>query len=261
VRIGLRISVATARGAREGVPRLLAILDRHHTTATFYFNLGPSRLHRWLPGREIGIRADGALRAVREAGHELGLLGWDPARWPHRIDNEEPGWAELAMQRACEVFERLTGAPARTHAAPGWRTSRRGLRLTQRHGFDYASDVRGTSPFMPVCSAELVLCPQLPTTLPALDRAGTGGERLQALSEAAPGAGHVFALAADGEGFASEFERLLEAWRASGHEPTSMRALYDSLDLRSLPRCTLRASTEAGSTSAPMLVQGSPFLA
>ena len=41
--------------------------------------------------------------------------------------------------------------------------------LTQRLGFDYCSDGRGTHPHLPVWNAELIRCPQLPTTLPTLD--------------------------------------------------------------------------------------------
>ena len=36
-------------------------------------------------------------------------------------------------------------------------------------GFRYASDTRGTHPFIPVVRAEIVGCPQFPTTLPTLD--------------------------------------------------------------------------------------------
>ena len=43
------------------------------------------------------------------------------------------------------------------------------LRLTQRLGYRWSSDCRGTHPFMPVWNGEVVHCPQLPTTLPTID--------------------------------------------------------------------------------------------
>ena len=47
---------------------------------------------------------------------------------------------------------------------------------TQRLGFDYCSDTRGTHPFIPMWNAEIIACPQLPTTLPTLDELiGVGG--------------------------------------------------------------------------------------
>ena len=239
--IALRITVAGARGLRLGVPALLALLERHGAAGTFYFNLGSARVHRWLPGRDLGPRAADAMRSVREAGHELGVLGWDPARWVRRVDDVEPGWVEHAVQRACEAFERIAGEPPRTHAAPGWRTSRRALRMTQRCGFDYASDVLGAAPFMPVCAGELVLCPQLPTTLPPL--AAAPDARLLAPSRA--DTGHVCAVAADDDRQTRTLPALLEAWRNAGHRVTPLRALYEAVELRDLPRCAVRTAPAA----------------
>jgi peptidoglycan/xylan/chitin deacetylase (PgdA/CDA1 family) len=254
--IGLRITVAGARGLRVGVPALLALFERHGAVGTFYFNLGPARAHRWLPGRELGSRAADAMRSVREAGHELGVLGWDPVHWVRRVDDREPGWVEHAVQRACEAFERVAGEPPRTHAAPGWRTSRRALRLTQRFGFDYASDVLGAAPFMPVCAAELVLCPQLPTTLPP--PAAAPDERLLAPSHAETG--HVCAVAADDDRQTRTLPGLVEAWRDAGHRVTALRTLYEALDLRDLPRCAVRTEPPAGRRAAPAALQGERFL-
>lgn len=268
MRIGLRITVATARGAHAGVPRLLDLLKRNQAAATFYFNLGPSRLHRFLPGREVGARASAALHAAREAGCDIGLYGWDPVRWPHRVGT--PAWVEAALGRACEAFERMAGEPPRTHAAPGWRTSRHALRLVQRHGFEYASDTRGSHPFMPVCEAELSLCPQLPTTLPTLDelidRGGAGAdaahERVLAESVGAADAVHVFALRADtlGAPLASAFERLVEGWRARGCEIVSLRSVLESLEPARLPRHVVATGERTRGLRAPA-TQGAPFLA
>ena len=265
MKIGLRISVATARGARDCVPRLLSLLARRGASATFYFNLGPARLHRWLPAREVGARASAALHSVRDAGHELGLHGWDPVRWRNLAASDALPWVETAMRRACDAFERLAGEPARTHAAPCWRTGRRALRLTQACGFDYASDVRGSDPFMPVCDAELVLCPQLPTTLPSFDElvaaGGNAAERGLAAAEPARDTGHVFAVTAESVNATLEpaLEQLLQGWSSRGDELVSMRALFESLDLRRLPRCTLETGGATGNVDAPA-AQGRPFL-
>src|SRR4029077_17209528 len=98
------------------------------------------------------------------------------------------------------------------------------LRLTQRMGFDYSSDGRGTCPHLPVWNAELIRCPQFPTTLPTLDeligRDGIGETNVAAhlLERTKDGTGgnHVFTLHAELEGmrFAPAFEQLLIGWKA-----------------------------------------------
>ena len=55
------------------------------------------------------------------------------------------------------------------HGAAGWQMNRHAYRLTQLLGFGYCSDTRGSQPFVPIYQAEIVACPQLPTTLPTLD--------------------------------------------------------------------------------------------
>jgi peptidoglycan/xylan/chitin deacetylase (PgdA/CDA1 family) len=255
--IGLRITVAGARGLHVGVPALRAVLERHGATGTFYFNLGPARARWWLPGQALCARAAETMRAVRAAGHELGLLGWDPLRWVRHVDDDEPGWVEQALRRACAAFEQIAGEAPRTHAAPGWRTSRRALRLTQRCGFDYASDVLGVGAFMPVCAAELVLCPQLPTTLPP--PADAPDERLLSPARAEPG--HVCAVAADDDREVRALPALLEAWRSAGHRVTTLRALFEAIELRELPRCAVRTEPAVSGRGATATVQAERFLA
>lgn len=266
MRVGLRISVATARGAARAVPLLLALLARHGATATFYFNLGPDRRHRLLPARAVGERAATALAMVRDAGCEAGVYGWDPARWPHRTGPGHTPWIESALERACESFERLTGQPPRTHAAPGWQTSRHALRLTQRLGFHYAADTRGRHPFMPVCEAEPVLCPQLPTSLPTLDEAAgearDGAAHEPVLAAMADREDHVFALRSElgASTYESSFGLLLQSWRARGCEVVALRTLFESLEPARLPRHRV-LPRELASRAGTCAVQGPQFLA
>jgi peptidoglycan/xylan/chitin deacetylase (PgdA/CDA1 family) len=271
VRLGLRIVVATARGARHGAPKLVELLRRHGASATFYFNLGPHRLHRWLPGSSVAARAADAMRAVRDAGFEVGIHGWDCVRWRHRVAAGDFRWTEEALRRACAAFERLFGEPPRTHAAPGWQMNRHAFRLTQRLGFDYASDTRGHAPFVPIVEAELVACPQVPTTLPTLrelivrDRARRAvvHERLLATTAGSSPADHVFTLLAEydaGWRNLSVCDRLLAAWRAAGYEILPLRALAQSLDPKSLAHHVVAVRPVAGGGPA-FAVQGPAFLA
>jgi hypothetical protein len=85
------------------------------------------------------------------------------------------------------------------------------LRLTQRLGYRWASDCRGSHPFVPVWNGELIHCPQLPTTLPTLEELiGNDGitsdnvhQHLMNLTASAQPTGHVFAIRADPQDFAT----------------------------------------------------------
>jgi peptidoglycan/xylan/chitin deacetylase (PgdA/CDA1 family) len=290
VRIALKIDVCTLHGTREGVPRLAAALERRGVRASFFFSLGPDHGGRalrriagraWygfpgplygilLPGPDIGRRCTRGMRAVRDAGHEVGIHAWDAAGWLNRAAGADAEWTLQAMERACVRFADVFGEPPRAHAAPGWQMNAHAWRLTQRLGFDYGSDTRGTEPFMPIRQAELVDCPQVPTTLPTLDELiGRDGvkpdnvaDRLLEHSTHAPATGHVFSLRAEVEGgrLLPAFERLLDGWTSSGVELVPTRTVFESVDRAVLPRCTVAVGTIAG-RSGTLALQSHPFLA
>ena len=269
MKLALRIVAASARGVRDHAPQLAALLTRRQAGATFYFNLGPHRLARWLPGREVGGRATDAIKRVRDAGFETGVYGWDTVRWARRVVPGNEAWIEQSMRRACERFEALLGERPPTHAAPGWRMTRHAFRLTQRLGFAYCSDTRGRTPYIPICDGELIACPQLPTTLATIDELlARGGQSLETvhhellrLSEGPPPTGHVFSLDADqgAARLAPVLERLIDGWRILGYEIGGLRALVESLDPKAFGHYAVeaRAETDRGGGVA---VQGLAFL-
>ena len=203
MRLALKIDVDTLRGTREGVPTLVELLRKHGVTATFLFSLGPDHTGRaikrvfrpgfvgkvrrtsvvrhygvrtllygtLLPGPDIGRRAADVLQGVRDAGHETGVHCWDHIRWQDGVAAADAQWTHDEMRRACERYTEIFREPPRTHGAAGWQMNVHALRLTQRLGFDYCSDGRGTHPHLPVWNAEPVRCPQFPTTLPDARRA------------------------------------------------------------------------------------------
>jgi peptidoglycan/xylan/chitin deacetylase (PgdA/CDA1 family) len=264
VRLALRIVAGTLRGAREHAPRLAELLKQREAGATFYFNLGPHRRFGWLPGREVGGRAAGAMKRIRDAGFELGVYGWDPVRWAKRVGPDGDAWVETAMHRACDRFEAILAERPRTHAAPGWRMSRHALRLTQRLGFLYCSDTRGRTPYIPLRDGELVACPQLPTTLATIDELLAAGghapdtvhREILKQSEDAPVAGHVFSLVAD-EGaarLAPVLERLIDGWRILGYEICALRMLAETLEPKGLEHHVVEARPDGAAVQGPVFL-------
>jgi peptidoglycan/xylan/chitin deacetylase (PgdA/CDA1 family) len=302
MKLALKVDVDTYRGTRKGVPRLVELLKKHGAGATFLFSLGPDHTGRaikrvfrrgfvgkvsrtsvlsnyglatllygtLLPGPDIGRRCAAVMRAVRDAGFEVGIHSWDHVKWQDGVGKAGARWTERQMRLARERFEEIFGEPPRAHGAAGWQTNLHALRLTQRLGFDYCSDTRGSCPFIPVWRAEIVACPQLPTTLPTLDELiGTNGitkknvaEHMLDLTRERRAPGHVYTLHAELEGgktLAPVFEALLAGWKSQGYELVSLRALAETLDLKNLPRNEIAIGAVAG-RSGSLAMQGKEYL-
>lgn len=262
--IALKIDVDTFRGTREGVPRLVEVLKKYNAQATFFFSLGPDHTGRaikrifkpgfmkkvsrtsvlkhysfktllygtLLPGPDIGRKCADIMRAVRDEGFEVGIHCYDHIRWQDHVADKGSKWTQREMQRAVDRFVDIFGVAPKSHAAAGWQTNRYSLRQTQRLGFEYSSDTRGVQPFIPTWDAEIIACPQLPTTLPTLDELiGRDGittknvaQYLLGITSAPAETGHVYTLHAELEGskWMPIFEQLLQGWREQGYQLVSM---------------------------------------
>jgi undecaprenyl phosphate-alpha-L-ara4FN deformylase len=209
------------------------------------------------------------MRAVRDEGFEVGIHTWDHILWQDGVVGADEAWTSRQMQLACERFTDVFKTAPTTHGAAGWQMNPHALRLTQRLGFEYCSDGRGSHPHLPVVNAELVRCPQLPTTLPTLDEMiGLDGvtednvaAHLLARTEQPAAAGHVFTMHAELEGMrlSPVLEQLLIGWKAQGWQLGPARMLYETLQPMALPRCEVGLGTVDG-RSGTLLVQGPEFL-
>lgn len=266
--VALRIEVDTLAGLVEGVPAILACLAAHGARATFFFATGVDRSRGFWP--RTFARGAQWMQQARDAGHECGVLSADPVRWRRLARHADASWTAAAMHAAVHGFATLLGEPPRAHAAAGWQSNRHALRLTQGLGFDYASDGIGSGPHYPVWCGELVRCPQVATTLPAIDEiplatpsdvhasvdrllrmtapADDGSLRAQVCSMRA-------VRAADPR--IAALPLLLQGWADQGQE---VCALGDQLaTFADLPRCNVAPALPAGDAPG-MLMQGDVFL-
>jgi len=271
-RIALKVDVDTLRGTHEGVPRLAAALRRCQAGASFFFSLGPDHTGRALkrvfrrgflgkvrrtsvvehygirtllygtvlPGPDIALKAGAAMRAVRDAGFEVGVHCHDHVRWQDGVARADAAWTRREFVRGMQAFEATFGTAARAHAAAGWQLNAGVLDLESEFGLDYASDSRGTHPFWPTMQGVEGRCMQLPTTLPTLDEL-IGLEGMDAAAAAASilqqslegvSDTQVFTLHAELEGqrLYPQFEFLLRQWREAGMVLESMHDYRRRLD-------------------------------
>lgn len=296
MKIALKVDADTFRGTREGVPHLASLLKKRNAGATFLFSLGPDHTGRalarvfrpgflskvsrtsvvehyglktlmygtLLPGPDIGRKCAAEMRAIRDAGFEVGVHTWDHVLWQDHVAAADAAWTRKQMSRACGRFEEIFGERPRVHGAAGWQMNAHAYQLEDALGFEVCSDTRGDMPFLPVSDGTPIAAAQLPTTLPTFDELigldGVTGDdvdqRVLQITQDKELPGHVFTLHAELEGMklAPAFERLLDGWLARGHELVSLGDYFHSLPA-GLPRHEVGMASIPG-RSGVLAVQG-----
>lgn len=255
-RIALKVDCDTFEGTRDGLPKLLRSLDRRGIRASFFFTLGPDRSGRaiarvftrkgflrkmlrsralsmygprtilygtLLPAPMIGERLSGVIRSVGDAGHEVGVHGWDHVRWHDRLGRLSEEEVAREYGRAHDEFERIFGRRARASAAPGWHATAASLAVQEGYGLLYASNTRGGAPFFPVAAERRFSTLEIPTTLPTWDETYNApalrdeGAFIDFYRRAITGT-EVHSIHTEVEATALHplFERQLDAWIADG---------------------------------------------
>jgi len=112
-------------GNRQGVPRILDILDAQDVKASFF-----------VPAVTALLYPDEQRRVVAE-GHEIAIHGWI-----HERNSDLPPQAERELQmRSAEVLERITGVRPVGIRTPSWDFTPHTLAITRDMGLIYDSSL------------------------------------------------------------------------------------------------------------------------
>lgn len=112
-------------GARQGVPRILALLERQGIPATFFV---PAVIASLYPDEQ---------RRVVAAGHEIGIHGWI-----HERNSALPVAAERDLQkRSADTLERIAGVRPVGIRTPSWDFSAHTLAISREMGVLYDSSL------------------------------------------------------------------------------------------------------------------------
>jgi peptidoglycan/xylan/chitin deacetylase (PgdA/CDA1 family) len=104
-----------------GAPRLLELFRRHEMTTTWF-----------IPGHSVETFPE-QMRAVAEAGHEIGLHGYSHEN-PIAMSRDQEA---AVLDRSIELIERLAGRRPTGYVAPWWEFSRVTNELLLERGITY----------------------------------------------------------------------------------------------------------------------------
>jgi peptidoglycan-N-acetylglucosamine deacetylase len=115
-------------GAQQGLPRMLALLDRYQLPATFFIPAVSALLHPEM------------IPAIQKSGrHEIGVHGWIHEFPPAAGSAEEE---ERLMNKAIDFLTNATGKRPVGYRAPSWAYSANTLALVRKAGFLYESSLQ-----------------------------------------------------------------------------------------------------------------------
>ena len=113
-------------GARQGLGRVVRLLDRHRIPATFF-----------IPSVSLALAPEMADAIKRSGRHEFGVHGWI-----HEMNATLPDSVERALLvRALAELTRMTGTRPTGYRAPSWNFSPNTLTILRDLGFRYESSL------------------------------------------------------------------------------------------------------------------------
>jgi peptidoglycan/xylan/chitin deacetylase (PgdA/CDA1 family) len=114
-------------GAVSGVPRILALLDRHSLPASFY-----------IPAASLVLHPELGPAILKSGRHEIAVHGWVHENLPDLDDAAEE---KRLLTQAVDYLTRVAGKRPVGYRAPSWAFSKHTLPLLREAGFLYDSSL------------------------------------------------------------------------------------------------------------------------
>jgi len=114
-------------GAQTGLPRILAMLDRHKIPASFF-----------IPAVSAVIHPEMIPAILKSGRHEIGVHGWIHEYLPPLSESEE----ERLLNQAIDYLTKASGKRPVGYRAPAWAFSSHTLGLIRKAGFLYDSSLQ-----------------------------------------------------------------------------------------------------------------------
>jgi peptidoglycan/xylan/chitin deacetylase (PgdA/CDA1 family) len=199
--LSLKIDACTHAGVRDGVPRLLDLLERRGLEASFFLAFGPDNAGRaalrlWrpsflskmlrsgapglyglrtalsgtlLPARPMARSFPELLRRIAAGGHDVALHGWNHRLWQDRLDALSAARIDDELRRAYDACMNALAREPDGTGAPAWHVTPRSLAAQDRLGLRFASDLRGGGPCRLRADGAVLRTVQIPTTGPCVE--------------------------------------------------------------------------------------------
>ena len=136
-----------AYGPKQGVPRILDMLDSHQVKATFF-----------IPG-VVAEHYPEVVKEIARRGHDIGFHGYLHEESTKTTYEQE----DATMHRSEKIIYDLTGQKIAGHRAPGGVIHDYSLRLFLEHGYIYSSNWRDSDgPFLHQIDGKTVPLVELP---------------------------------------------------------------------------------------------------
>lgn len=116
-------------GPREGLPRILKLLEKYDVPATFFVPGKTAEDFPWV------------IPSINEKGHEIANHSYSH-KWPDRYTEREEEYNDY--KKGADIIEPMIGRKLKGYRSPAWEFSKFTLGILKEMGIEYSSNMMGT---------------------------------------------------------------------------------------------------------------------